>query len=98
MNGETVELAGTVCAMAKREFVQKFPGVRGLKYDGYSFIVMPAAGAPAFPVSSYLPATRRVHYKCNPSRHVCNARCMGGKCGGTCECQCGGRNHGIYNA
>ena len=25
----------------------------------------------------------------------CNAKCMGGKVNGSCECSCGGKNHGV---
>jgi hypothetical protein len=39
-------------------------------------------------------ATRKVQIKANPSRHECNARCMGAKGGSPCECSCGGANHG----
>ena len=42
-----------------------------------------------------LPVERAISYKAFPSRHECNAKCMGGKINGTCECQCGGKNHGI---
>lgn len=39
--------------------------------------------------------TRTVEYKSNPSKHVCDARCMNAT-GRTmkCECACGGKNHG----
>jgi len=38
---------------------------------------------------------RVVTMKANPSRHECDARCMGAT-GRTmnCECRCGGKNHG----
>jgi len=35
-----------------------------------------------------------ITYKQFPSRHECNAKCLNGKHNGTCECQCGGKNHG----
>ncbi len=41
-----------------------------------------------------VPVERAITYKSFPSRHVCNAKCMGGKHNGACECQCGGKNHG----
>lgn len=41
-----------------------------------------------------LPVERKITYKSQPSLHVCNAKCMNGKENGTCECQCGGKNHG----
>jgi hypothetical protein len=39
-------------------------------------------------------AQRKIEWKRNPSLHKCNAKCMGGKVNGACECQCGGKNHG----
>lgn len=39
------------------------------------------------------PSGRRIHYSKNPSRHICNAKCMGA-IGPSCECSCGGKNHG----
>ena len=41
-----------------------------------------------------VPATRKVQIKANPSRHECNARCMGASGKSACECSCGGTNHG----
>lgn len=43
----------------------------------------------------WMKITRRVQYKAFPSKHVCDARCMGAT-GRTmnCECSCGGKNHG----
>lgn len=40
-------------------------------------------------------AERKIDYKRNPSKHVCDARCMNasGKIM-RCECSCGGLNHG----
>lgn len=42
--------------------------------------------------------SRVIQYKAKPSRHICDARCMGaqGKTQ-TCECSCGGKNHGIWH-
>lgn len=39
--------------------------------------------------------TRRVELKAQPSRHICDVRCINAT-GKTmkCECACGGRNHG----
>jgi hypothetical protein len=41
-----------------------------------------------------LPVERAIQYKRFASLHDCDARCMGGKPNGTCECSCGGKNHG----
>lgn len=43
--------------------------------------------------SCNLPKGGRVEGKYNPA-HVCNAKCMGAT-SGTCECECGGANHGV---
>ena len=42
----------------------------------------------------WLPVSRYISYKRNPSRHECNAKCVNGSLRGTCECKCGGKNHG----
>lgn len=42
-----------------------------------------------------LTATRMIEFKKNPSKHVCDARCLNAT--GLvmkCECSCGGKNHG----
>lgn len=48
------------------------------------------------PTGERVTATRRVEYKSNPSKHECNAKCMGasGKSMKR-ECSCGGKNHGV---
>lgn len=41
------------------------------------------------------PASRKIEYKSQPSRHECNAKCMGASGRSmVCECKCGGKNHG----
>ena len=44
---------------------------------------------------TWLPVSRSIQFKSNPSRHECDARCTHAK-GRTmqCECSCGGKNHG----
>jgi len=42
-----------------------------------------------------LPVERKIEYKKFPSLHECNAKCLNGKHDGVCECQCGGKNHGL---
>lgn len=79
----------TITTMDNAQFALSFPGVRGLRSDGFQkWVGRAAQGAP------YLPVTRRIDYKRQPSLHVCSAKCVGGKPTGTCECQCGGANHG----
>jgi len=46
-----------------------------------------------------LTATRMIEFKKNPSKHVCDARCLNAT--GLvmkCECSCGGKNHGKGHA
>lgn len=38
---------------------------------------------------------RQINYKLSPSKHKCSAKCMGAS-GKSCECECGGKNHGIH--
>jgi hypothetical protein len=44
--------------------------------------------------SDWLRVERSVRYITKPDPHQCDWRCTGGKPGGECWCQCGGRNHG----
>ena len=57
-------------------------------YDGFQRLCGVTAGGKLVPVE------RAITYKSFPSRHECNAKCLNGKHNGTCECQCGGKNHG----
>lgn len=82
-----VELTGAH-SMKKEKFMELFPGVKGKSYD--YFYKWVGHG----PDGSILPVTRIIYYKKNPSLHKCDSRCMCAK-GGTCECSCGGKNHGI---
>lgn len=85
---EPVELL-TVTHIPNQEFLAKFPGVKGMRYDGYSMWVGRAASC-----MPQMPVTRKIEFKSNPSLHRCGAKCLGGKRNGVCECQCGGKNHG----
>jgi hypothetical protein len=41
-------------------------------------------------------AQRKIEMKAFPSRHECNAKCMGASGRSmVCECKCGGKNHGV---
>ena len=91
INGKTFELT-FIRSIPTEEFRRIFPSIHGIKADGYSMLV----GSEEFR-GLEMPITRQINYKKNPSKHECNARCLNGKCGGTCECQCGGRNHGKGN-
>lgn len=86
--GETVELT-SMRGMDNKEFAEKFPGVKGLRYDGYQMRVGKTADSLLL-----MPMTRAIEYKAFPSKHECNAKCLNGKCNGKCECRCGGKNHG----
>lgn len=87
VNGEAVEITG-LTNMDNPAFAAQFPGVKGMRADGYSKWVARAADG------KVLPVTRMIDYKKQPSLHECNAKCLNGKHNGTCECQCGGKNHG----
>lgn len=89
--GQTVELV-YVREMKNAEFAARFPGVNGFRYDSFMKRVGYAAGATMD--GQELPLTRMIEWKKEPSLHVCNAKCMGGKVNGACECSCGGKNHG----
>jgi hypothetical protein len=93
INGETIELVGYELGMSFEEFAKKFPGVKGKRRDGYSMRTMRAVDG------RELPVTRSIEYKSNPSKHVCDARCLNatGKVM-KCECACGGKNHGKGHA
>lgn len=89
MNGETIELVG-LTQMSNEKFAQRFPSIKGMRADGYTkWVAHPATGKDCL-----LPVTRMIDYKKQPSLHQCNAKCLNGKHNGTCECQCGGVNHG----
>jgi hypothetical protein len=78
-----------ICYMKNAEFAARFPGVRGRRVDSFSMLVGTTADKRLVPVE------RTITYKAFPSKHECNAKCMGGKINGTCECSCGGKNHGL---
>lgn len=89
-NGTTVVLA-SITQMGNTEFRAKFPGVKGIRADGYTMWVgLPAEGTGR----ELLPVTRMISMKAFPTKHECNAKCLNGKHDGACECQCGGKNHG----
>lgn len=79
--------------MDNAAFAARFPTVIGRRADGYSKWVGYAEGATMD--GHELPVERVITYKAFPSKHECNSKCMGGKVNGTCECQCGGKNHGL---
>lgn len=86
----TVELT-SAHAMRNTDFAIYWPDVAGLRYDSFhKWVGMPVTGREQGP----FPITRIIAYKAAPSRHECNAKCVGGNPRGTCECKCGGSNHG----
>ncbi|MCG3782745.1 hypothetical protein [Delftia acidovorans] len=91
VNGETFELV-IVSQMPNEEFGRRFPGVKGMRVDGFKKRIGYAAGATLD--SQALPMTRAIEMKRFPTKHECNAKCLNGKHDGACECQCGGKNHG----
>jgi len=85
-----IELPNRVEYMPNAEFAARFPGEKGIAVDSFKKLVAYAADW-----SGPYPVQRKITYKSFPSRHECNARCMNGRHDGACECQCGGRNHGL---
>lgn len=89
LDGEAIELKG-IYSLKNAEFAARWPEVRGMRWDGYGKLV----GYPTAGTGGALPVTRKIEFKAFPSRHECNSKCLNGKVNGTCECQCGGKNHG----
>jgi hypothetical protein len=79
------ELASPHC-IRNEQFAAKFPGVKGVRVDSFSRWVGSVAG-------EIRPVVRVIEFKSNPSLHKCDGRCLHAK-GRTCECSCGGANHG----
>jgi len=87
INGEAIEL-----------FDIRHDGSRFYAPSNFSGFTMPVAGQREIIAQFNLvltPASRKIEYKNNPSRHECDDRCVYAK-GKTmrCECSCGGKNHG----
>lgn len=88
-NGTTTEVLH-MFPIDNAEFAQRFPGVKGRRSDGFSKYVGYRPNS-----TEILPITRSIEYKKNPSKHVCNSKCVNAT--GRimkCECSCGGKNHG----
>jgi hypothetical protein len=85
-----VDLAPSCIPMPNAEYAAKFAGIKAMRFDSFSMKVAPALNGSW---KELYPVTRVIRYKAQPSKHVCNAKCMGGKPNGTCECSCGGKNH-----
>lgn len=66
--------------------------VKAVRIDSYSRMI----GHPLSGPDASMPITRVIEYKKNPSLHKCDARCLNAK-GRSCECSCGGANHGASN-
>jgi hypothetical protein len=88
VGGETVQLAW-ISTMRNREFEELFPGIKGRRSDSFSRYVGYLDETSKRPV----PEFRSIEFKRNPSLHKCDARCQHAK-GHSCECSCGGKNHG----
>jgi hypothetical protein len=87
LNGETVQVEHPH-GMDNAPYAAAFPGVKGRKYDSFSRFVGYRPGT-----REVLPVTRTIEFKNNPSLHVCSSKCMNAT-GKSCECSCGGKNHG----
>jgi hypothetical protein len=87
-----------VTTVWNKDFAAMFPGLNGVRSDGFSMWIGWDAAGDGRPMRGYagaLPMTRRIFYKSRPSLHECSAKCLNGRHDGTCECQCGGKNHGL---
>jgi hypothetical protein len=86
---EGAEVLSAVSSMELPAFRAAFPGIAGKRRDSFSFFVGRTASGEVRPV------TRVVEIKANPSRHECDARCLGASGRSMrCECKCNGKNHG----
>jgi hypothetical protein len=78
--------------LIKKEVVRRdFPGLKVVWNDSFTVL---AGYDPENPTAPQLPVTRRIYYKTDGSKHVCDSRCRHAK-GHNCECSCGGKYHGI---
>lgn len=100
VTGQAIEL-GALTPMRNEEFAARWPGVKGIRADGYTkWVAKPIVGEAAAADSAgadsadFLPVTRMIEMKRYPSLHQCNSKCLNGKHNGICECKCGGKNHG----
>ena len=62
------------------------------RYDSFDRLAGATAGEDGRE-SAYMPVTRKIEYKRNPSKHKCDSRCRSAT-GHQCECSCGGQFHG----
>jgi len=85
-----------VTGMMNAVFAARFPGVKGIRFDSFQMWVgLPVGQKWDSAYSNFLPVERRISYRKFPSKHECNAKCLNGRHDGACECQCGGKNHGL---
>ncbi len=73
----------------------KFPEGRIKKFDDFSLQVGTVSGRSD--PQDFLPVSRIICFKTNGSRHKCDSRCRCAK-GDECECECGGKFHGVDRA
>ena len=85
----TVEL-GQVFPLDLKKFLA-LGGVKSKHNRCDSFTRM--VGVPKDGPAAWLPVTRTIFFKRNPSLHKCDARCRNAK-GHDCECSCRGEFHG----
>jgi hypothetical protein len=85
----------TITSERKEKAIERFPNQkRFVKNDSFSVMVGWLPEMDCFKNrGEWVPATRRIFFKKNPSLHKCDARCQNAK-GHDCECSCGGANHG----
>lgn len=88
-----------VAPMPNKDFTAAFGDTQAKRYDGFQKLVGFVGQGDTrrcFTFEGALPVTRVIYRKSNPSNHKCGARCRHAK-GGQCECECGGKYHGVGN-
>ena len=88
IENSTVQLE-VISTMKNQEFKKRWPSVKGLRDDSLSMRVGRPVGG-----GDWMPITRKIEMKANPSLHECNSKCLNGSHSGKCECKCNGKNHG----
>jgi hypothetical protein len=80
-----------------KKFAQRWPGLKGLRYDSFSkYVGFPPGARYTIAGDEALPVERIIYFKKNASLHACSSKCVNAT-GHNCECSCRGKNHGAGN-
>jgi len=82
--------SGVPVRVRQADYDKAWPGITPVTSQGYPMVMRLFT-----PDGPFLPVTRMVRYSTSPSLHSCDERCIQAK--GevlTCQCVCGGINHG----